>query len=299
MGPVESIAPDAATGQAVYTPRNDNDRGATLIEIRGLTKSYTEAGRTRIILDALDLDLYAGEFVCLLGKSGSGKSTLLNLISGIDAADSGTVTIYTDSSDIASSNSASSDSGLPRSDGSTREGTKRHGVALTALSERERTLFRRRHIGIVFQFFNLIPTLTVVENVRLPLELAGQNNTEQAVTLLDAVGLGNRLHTYPDRLSGGEQQRVAIARALAHDPLLILADEPTGNLDDDTGETVLGLLLRLTRDAGKTLIMATHAPEIARRADRVLHVVHGHLQEEKSVTEPKQQASLCEGSFQA
>jgi putative ABC transport system ATP-binding protein len=284
MGPVESIAPDAVNGQAVYTPRNDNVRGATLIEIRGLTKSYTEAGRTRTILDALDLDLYAGEFVCLLGKSGSGKSTLLNLISGIDAADSGTVTIYT---------------GSPNTDLSTREGTKRHGVALTALSERERTLFRRQHIGIVFQFFNLIPTLTVVENVRLPLELAGQNNTEQAVTLLDAVGLGDRLHTYPDRLSGGEQQRVAIARALAHDPLLILADEPTGNLDDDTGETVLSLLLRLTRDAGKTLIMATHAPEIARRAGRVLHVVHGHLQEEQSAAEPKQQASLQEGSVQA
>ena len=142
-----------------------------------------------------------------------------------------------------------------------------------------RTLFRRRKIGIVFQFFNLIPTLTVLENVTLPLELAGakRDRRQRAQMLLDRVGLGNRLATYPDKLSGGEQQRVAIARALVHDPLLILADEPTGNLDEDTGDTVLTLLLELTRDAGKTLFMATHAPEIARLADRVLHLDHGHL----------------------
>jgi putative ABC transport system ATP-binding protein len=150
---------------------------------------------------------------------------------------------------------------------------------LTALREHERTLFRRRHIGIIFQFFNLIPTLTVLENVTLPLELAGArgNGRREAVALLERVGLGNRLATYPDRLSGGEQQRVAIARALVHNPLLILADEPTGNLDEETGDNVLRLLLELTRDAGKTLIMATHAPDVAGQADRVLHLVHGKL----------------------
>jgi putative ABC transport system ATP-binding protein len=226
-----------------------------IIQLEQLSKSYREAGQTRLILDSLDLEFAAGEFVCLVGKSGSGKSTLLNLISGIDAPTHGHVTLY----------------------------TGEQGIRLTALSEHERTLFRRRHIGIVFQFFNLIPTLTVLENVTLPLELAGgrNNGRREATVLLDRVGLGNRLDTYPDRLSGGEQQRVAIARALVHNPLLILADEPTGNLDEETGDTVLRLLLELSRDTGKTLIMATHAPEVAQQADRVLHLVHGKLVSEK------------------
>lgn len=228
---------------------------APLIRLEQLSKSYVEAGQARVVLDQLDLEFAAGEFVCLLGKSGSGKSTLLNLISGIDAPTRGHVTI--------------------RATGET--------VRLTALSEQARTLFRRRHIGIIFQFFNLIPTLTVLENVTLPLELAGRGGAARpkATALLGRVGLGDRLATFPDKLSGGEQQRVAIARALVHDPLLILADEPTGNLDDETGETVLALLLELTRDAGKTLIMATHASEVAQRADRVLHLVHGRLMGEQ------------------
>jgi putative ABC transport system ATP-binding protein len=226
-----------------------------LIALSGLSKAYTEAGQSRVVLDELNSEFYAGEFVCLLGKSGSGKSTLLNLISGIDTPSSGRVFIRSDGQDL----------------------------SLTALSEHERTLFRRQHIGIVFQFFNLIPTLTVVENVTLPLELAGprgrpvRNLRPRAAMLLERVELGNRLDAYPDKLSGGEQQRVAIARALVHDPLLVLADEPTGNLDDDTGATILRLLLELTRDAGKTLIMATHAAEVAQQADRVLHLVHGKL----------------------
>lgn len=237
----------------IVTAGADGDLTARfpLIRLEGLTKIYTEGGVDRTVLDALDREFYAGEFVCLLGKSGSGKSTLLNLISGIDAPSRGDVVIY----DAA------------------------NAVRLTTLSEQERTLFRRRHIGIIFQFFNLIPTLTVLENVTLPLELNGQarDARSRAQMLLDRVGLGNRLNTFPDKLSGGEQQRVAIARALAHDPLLILADEPTGNLDEDTGDTVLTLLLELTRDAGKTLFMATHAPEVARLADRVLHLDHGKL----------------------
>src|SRR5688572_22327752 len=226
-----------------------------IIQLEQLSKSYDEAGQTRLILDSLNLEFAAGEFVCLVGKSGSGKSTLLNLISGIDAPSQGHVTIHT--------------------------GEK--AVRITALSEHERTLFRRRNIGIVFQFFNLIPTLTVLENVTLPLELAGVrgNGRKEATALLERVGLGNRLDTYPDRLSGGEQQRVAIARALVHNPLLILADEPTGNLDEETGDSVLRLLLELTRGAGKTLIMATHAPDVAEQADRMLHLVHGKLVSEQ------------------
>jgi putative ABC transport system ATP-binding protein len=230
--------------------RPSNGERPPLIRLEGLTKSYTEGGVSRTVLDALDREFYAGEFVCLLGKSGSGKSTLLNLLSGIDAPSRGDVVIY--------------DGANPCADRVGRAGAH-------ALSP--------PHIGIIFQFFNLIPTLTVLENVTLPLELngLGRDARPRAQMLLDRVGLGNRLATFPDKLSGGEQQRVAIARALAHDPLLILADEPTGNLDEDTGDTVLTLLLELTRDAGKTLFMATHAPEVARLADRVLHLDHGKL----------------------
>jgi putative ABC transport system ATP-binding protein len=206
------------------------------------------------VLDQVNQAFYEGEFVCLLGKSGSGKSTLLNLISGIDAPSSGHVFI--------------------------REGNRE--INLTSLNEHQRTLFRRRHIGIIFQFFNLIPTLTVLENVLLPLELTNYSESRRdgrtrAEVLLNQVGLGERLNTYPDRLSGGEQQRVAIARSLVHNPLMLLADEPTGNLDTEIGETVLSLLLKMVRGTGKMLLMATHAPEIANRADRVLHIIDGTL----------------------
>ena len=221
-----------------------------LIRINGLSKTYVEGDRHHIVLDGITEEFYAGEFVCLHGKSGSGKSTLLNLIAGIDAPSNGDILIQT-------------------SDGE---------IALNRLTERERTLFRRDHIGFVFQFFNLIPTLTVLENVTLPLNLMGKRGAhEPAASLLDAVGLGARADTYPDRLSGGEQQRVAIARALVHNPRFLLADEPTGNLDAETSEVVLSLLLRLSRCAGKTLVMATHATEIAERADRVFHIDGGKL----------------------
>ncbi len=232
-------------------PANAGTAQQPIIRLEALSKTYEEAGQSRSVLDELNREFYAGEFVCLLGKSGSGKSTLLNLISGIDAPSVGHVVIYGGA-----------------------EATK-----LTALSEYERTLFRRQHIGIIFQFFNLIPTLTVLENVTLPLELTGRQTrqNQSATDLLQRVGLGDRLQTYPDKLSGGEQQRVAIARALVHDPLLVLADEPTGNLDEDTGESIMRLLLELTRGAGKTLLMATHAPDIASQADQVLHLVHGKL----------------------
>jgi putative ABC transport system ATP-binding protein len=219
-----------------------------IVQIHNLSKTFQEGGRSRAVLDNLNADFHAGEFAVLLGRSGSGKSTLLNLISGIEKPTSGEVDV--------------------------------NGVPITRLSERDRTLFRRDNIGFVFQFFNLIPTLTVLENVTLPQELAGLNGrslNEAALALLDQVGLADRRNAFPDKLSGGEQQRVAIARALAHNPLLVLADEPTGNLDEETGEKVLDMLLSLTRAAGKTLIMATHSAEIVPLANRVFSIHDGRL----------------------
>jgi putative ABC transport system ATP-binding protein len=224
-----------------------------IVRLRNLSKAYEEAGVQRTILQALDADLCTGDFIVLLGKSGSGKSTLLNLIGGIDVPSSGEIWI--------------------------------NDTNLTALNERALTLFRRDHIGFVFQFFNLIPTLTALENVSLPFELQGKprrHSEQRARALLERVGLAHRADAYPDRLSGGEQQRVAIARALIHEPFLILADEPTGNLDEETGAKVLHLLLALTRDAGKTLIMATHNPEVVPLADVVYHIHEGKL-----IAEPK------------
>jgi len=223
---------------------------SAFVELRNLSRDFAEGTTQRRVLNDLSLGFEEGTFVVLLGQSGSGKSTLLNLISGIEQPTSGTVLV--------------------------------DGIPITDLNERTRTLFRRDEMGFIFQFFNLIPTLTVLENVTLPQELAG--NAPQVVqtkarALLDKVGLADRADAYPDKLSGGQQQRVAIARALVHEPRLILADEPTGNLDEETGETVLQLLLDLTRKANKTLIMATHNPDIAQAADRVLRVHDGHLEE--------------------
>lgn len=233
---------------SVQSDPSQSSVSGTLVQIEHLSKLYQEGEIQRTVLDRVNLTFAAGEFVVLLGHSGSGKSTLLNLISGIDQPSSGTIRI--------------------------------NGQAITELDERSRTLIRRDQIGFVFQFFNLIPTLTVLENVTLPQELAGrsfQQAQESATRLLQQVGLADRQATYPDKLSGGQQQRVAIARALAHNPSLILADEPTGNLDEDTGQRVLELLLNLTQKAGKTLIMATHNPDIACLADRVLRVQDGQL----------------------
>jgi len=218
------------------------------LRLEHLSKNFREGPHTRTVLRNVSATFDRGEFVAIVGESGSGKSTLLNLISGIDQADTGAICV--------------------------------DGQDLAALDERRRTLFRRRHIGFVFQFFNLLPTFTVWENLLLPLELNSINGTEatrRAQSLLDAVGLGNRGDTSPDRLSGGEQQRVAIARALIHDPRLVLADEPTGNLDEETGHQVLALLDRLTRHASKNLILVTHSPEAASYADRVLYLKDGRL----------------------
>ncbi|WP_305043369.1 ABC transporter ATP-binding protein [Geoalkalibacter sp.] len=221
-----------------------------LLHLRGLTKSYREGESTRTVFADLETRIAKGERVALLGRSGSGKSTLLNLISGIDQPDRGEVII--------------------------------HGTVLNRLGEHERTLFRRRHLGFVFQFFNLIPTLTVLENLLLPLELQGRRGPaehQRALELLAAVDLAERAAAFPDRLSGGEQQRVAIARAIIHRPALLLADEPTGNLDADTGRQALDLLDTLVREQGATLLMVTHSTEVAARADRILTLRAGRLEE--------------------
>jgi putative ABC transport system ATP-binding protein len=221
------------------------------VRIGVLEKSYVEGGQTHAVLAGADARIERGETVVLLGRSGSGKSTLLNLVAGIDLPDSGYVEL---------------------------EGTR-----ITALTERERTLFRRRRLGFIYQFFNLLPTLTVAENVRLPLELNGAGRREaeiSALSLLEEVGLARRANAFPDVLSGGEQQRVAIARALVHDPVLVLADEPTGNLDEATGHNVLALLDRLVRQRGGTMLLATHSRTIADAGDRVWRLHEGRLQEE-------------------
>jgi putative ABC transport system ATP-binding protein len=219
------------------------------IRLENLSKSYQEGTHTRVVLRDANAVFAKGEFAAILGRSGTGKSTLLNLISGIDRADSGAIWL--------------------------------DGQNLIALDEQARTLFRRQYIGFVFQFFNLIPTLTVWENVVLPLELKGTMAEEarpRVESMLDAVGLLNRRDAFPDRLSGGEQQRIAIARALTHDPLLVLADEPTGNLDEETGRQVMALLDQLTRQAGKNLILVTHSTEAAAYADRMLYLRDGRLE---------------------
>lgn len=237
---------DSSSGSGAESP------GDPIVRCRGLAKSYTEGGLRTVVFEDLDFSIEAGEFVVVMGRSGAGKTTLLNLVSGMDEADDGEVWI-----------------------GSTE---------LTALDDRARTLFRRRRLGFVFQSFNLISTLTVAENVRLPLELAGRERDSTAdldavKELLARVGLADRGKSFPDRLSGGEQQRVAIARALAHDPLLLLTDEPTGNLDYETGRRVLDLLTELTRERGKTMLAASHYPMMIEAADRVLELNRGRLVE--------------------
>ena len=226
------------------TPHSDEVQ----VRIRNLSRSFQEGGRTHTVLNDLSMNFVRGETVALRGRSGSGKSTLLNLISGIDAPDAGEVVVA--------------------------------GHHITTMSERDRTLFRREHIGFVYQAFNLVPTLTVSDNIRLVLELNDipePESGDRIAWLLDAVGLADRAASYPDVLSGGEQQRVAIARALAHNPSLLLADEPTGNLDDKTAEGVLRLLEELVRQSSGTMIIATHSAAIASRCDRVLELRAGVL----------------------
>jgi putative ABC transport system ATP-binding protein len=219
---------------------------AAQVELRNVAKRYGE----RVVLDGTDLDIEQGQFVVIVGRSGSGKSTLLRLIGGLETPDTGHVRVV--------------------------------GRDLAALSENERAALRRRTTGFVFQFFNLLPTLTVAENVQLPLalnEMPRAAAARRSAELLAELGLADCGDRFPEELSGGEQQRVAIARAVAHEPALVLADEPTGNLDIETADRVLELLCSTCRRRGATLVMATHGQEIAARADRVLRIRGAHVEE--------------------
>jgi putative ABC transport system ATP-binding protein len=219
-----------------------------MIELSKIGKHYTEGNTRHNVLKNLDLTISDGEIIILFGKSGSGKSTLLNIISGIDLPDEGSVTI--------------------------------DGAKVTGLSEKERTLIRRNKIGFIFQFFNLIPTLTVTENLQLPLELNGiKDGDEKIKAILNEVGLPDKENSFPEKLSGGEQQRIAIARALIHNPAIILADEPTGNLDYETGLQIVDLLDRVVKQKGKTMIMVTHSKDVIGLADKIHSMKDGKLTE--------------------
>ncbi len=225
-------------------PHTDNIK----VRLRNLSRSYIEGERQHEVLSNISAEFIAGESVAIRGRSGSGKSTLLNLISGIDAPDTGQVEVA--------------------------------GLNITTMTERDRTLFRREHIGFVYQAFNLLPTLSVADNIRLVLELnkVPENEAAERIDeLLCAVELQDRADSYPDVLSGGEQQRVAIARALCHRPSLLLADEPTGNLDDKIAQRVLRLLDELLRKTGGTMIVATHSSAVASFCDRVMELHDGTL----------------------
>ena len=219
-----------------------------IVRVRGLYKSYRRGAEVIQVLSGIDLDINQGEFIALMGPSGSGKSTLLNLLAGIDKAESGSIEIG--------------------------------GVDITNLTETELALWRAAHVGFIFQFYNLIPVLTAFENVELPLllkDLSKKERHSHAELVLDLVGLSDRLDHYPGQLSGGQQQRVAIARALVTDPTILVADEPTGDLDRASAEEVLGLMARLNEEFKKVIIMVTHDPRAAEKAHVIRRLEKGYL----------------------
>ena len=237
--------------QASHTTRASGPGASPLIRIRGLSKGYRRGEQLIPVLLDIGLDVAPGEFIALMGPSGSGKSTLLNLIAGIDKPSSGSIEIG--------------------------------GVDIAQLSEGELADWRAANVGFVFQFYNLLPVLSAQDNVELPLLLTGlsaRERRERARAALALVGLTDRAEHFPNELSGGQQQRVAIARALVSDPLLIVADEPTGDLDRVTGEEVLALMEQLVDELGKTIVMVTHDPKAAAHAHRLVHLEKGVLADE-------------------
>ena len=215
-----------------------------MLKVENLTKTYASGGRELTVLDSVDFSLNAGDTLAIVGASGSGKTTLLGLCAGLDRASTGSVWL--------------------------------NDIRLDELSEDQRAAVRNQYVGFIFQSFQLLPTLTALENVLVPLELRGQAGGEKtALALLERVGLGGRGHHYPTQLSGGEQQRVSLARAFANRPKILFADEPTGNLDADTGATVEELLFELNREAGTTLVLVTHDPELAAKTQRTLRLKGG------------------------
>ena len=226
---------------------------SSIVEIENLSKSYRRGAYTISVLQNITFDIKEREFLSIMGPSGSGKSTLLNLIAGIDKADNGTVTVG--------------------------------GIEVTSLSETELAQWRATHVGFIFQFYNLIPVLTGIENVELPLHLTGlskKERQEHAMMALRLVNLEHRVNHYPGQLSGGEQQRVAIARAIVTDPTILVADEPTGDLDRTSAEEVLDLMGRLNSELGKTIIMVTHDPRAAKRASVTRNLEKGFLNDAHS-----------------
>jgi putative ABC transport system ATP-binding protein len=228
----------------------------TLIECRGLTRRYTRGENTITPLDALDLDIEAGEFLALMGPSGSGKTTLLNLLAGIDRPTSGSLTVA--------------------------------GLDITALSRSRLAAWRGHAVGYIFQLYNLVPVLTAYENVELPLllrRLSRRERHQRVALALELVDIADRHDHYPRQLSGGQEQRVAIARAIVTDPTIILADEPTGDLDKQSATNVMELLQRLNRELERTLVMVTHDPKTAEYAHKTLHLEKGRLVEAHELTD--------------
>jgi putative ABC transport system ATP-binding protein len=218
----------------------------TILDIRNLSKTYQGGGHTLTVLQDINFSVEKGSTVSIVGPSGSGKTTLLGLCAGLDRSSEGSVEL--------------------------------NHVKLDPLNEDERAQLRNRYVGFIFQNFQLLPTLTALENVMVPLELRGEKNARsRSVTLLEKVGLGDRLHHYPAQLSGGEQQRVSLARAFSNNPKILFADEPTGNLDAETSEKVVQLLFELNREAGTTLIIVTHNLELAASTQRVIKLKGGRV----------------------
>jgi putative ABC transport system ATP-binding protein len=217
-----------------------------MMRVENLRKSFGQGGSSVEVLKGINLIVEVGETVSLTGKSGSGKSTLLSLLAGLDSPDAGEIFLK--------------------------------GTALSKMSERELTAFRAANMGIVFQQFHLVSTLTALENVLLPLELSKRPDAFKiASDLLEKVGLSHRAHHLPSQLSGGESQRVAIARALAIRPAILFADEPSGNLDEETGQKVMQILFTMVKETKTTLVLVTHDPDLARKCSRIVHLEHGSL----------------------
>ncbi|MFD2202229.1 ABC transporter ATP-binding protein [Shivajiella indica] len=220
----------------------------TILKVKNVSKTYQSGSKKLTVLDEINFDIQSGESIAIVGPSGSGKTTLLGLCAGLDSATTGSVVL--------------------------------NGNAFEKLNEDQRAAVRNQYVGFIFQNFQLLPTLTALENVMVPLELKKRKDAkEKATILLEKVGLGDRLTHYPTQLSGGEQQRVSIARAFANEPKILFADEPTGNLDTETGDMIEDLIFDMNKDQGTTLILVTHDPELAKRTNRIINIKGGKIQE--------------------
>ncbi|RZS94610.1 ABC transporter ATP-binding protein [Cecembia calidifontis] len=224
----------------------------SVLSVKKVSKTYQSGSRKLTVLDSVNFEIEPGESIAIVGPSGSGKTTLLGLCAGLDSATEGSVVL--------------------------------NGNAFEKLSEDQRAAIRNQYVGFIFQNFQLLPTLTALENVMVPLELKKRKDArEKAAALLEKVGLGDRLTHYPTQLSGGEQQRVSIARAFANEPKILFADEPTGNLDTETGDMIEDLIFELNKEQGTTLVLVTHDPELAKRTNRIIQIKGGRIQEDTHV----------------